>query len=363
MNKKIINLDQLRTFGERVKEKVNSLLSSANTWTNRNIYTEPVEKTGSGLGYMMKSSDSTTMMYASTTGGEHLFGGNNDGSETIKDYLRVGVNKLSYQTNGSIHNIYHEGHKPTPHEIGALQSQISYGASLKGSDKNGTPRHLVLINTKNVVDIGDEDLDLAICSDSAPIWWNGHSGYEVFTKGNPPEASEVSAVGAVDYSGGKNLNSVARSEIGCCMYTSNATYENNYPLEEAGSVLSMMSAYGAPNQMYTSYNSNRIFFRGSGRADENRRTSWAEVITSNNVVIPKWIPSLSGSLDNVKHSSMYWCATGRNSGIPHNYGYLLTMCADESVTPVQFFFGHGQPEGSVYLRYGWGEAYTAWKKV
>ena len=50
-----------------------------------------------------------TMVYASATVGEHLFGGNNNGTGEPTDFLRVGVNKLKYETGGKAYDIYHDG--------------------------------------------------------------------------------------------------------------------------------------------------------------------------------------------------------------------------------------------------------------
>ena len=57
----------------------------------------------------------------SSTDGDYLFGGKNvnDSSDFIKHYIRIGENKLQYNTTSGNHNIFHEGHKPQWSEIEA----------------------------------------------------------------------------------------------------------------------------------------------------------------------------------------------------------------------------------------------------
>ena len=66
------------------------------------------------------NANSRTMVYASTAAGEHIFGGNNNGTVEPTDFIRVGVNKLKYETGGKVYDIYHSGNKPTAAAIGAM---------------------------------------------------------------------------------------------------------------------------------------------------------------------------------------------------------------------------------------------------
>ena len=78
---------------------------------------------GGGVGFMTHRAnhpDSRTMVYASTAAGEHIFGGNNNGTGEPTDFIRVGVNKLKYETGGKVYDIYHTGNKPTAAAIGAM---------------------------------------------------------------------------------------------------------------------------------------------------------------------------------------------------------------------------------------------------
>lgn len=81
-----------------------------------------ITKTGTGAGFIISNGTSRTMMYASVTQGEHIFGGSNDGTNEVKDYIRVGTNMLNYTTVGNTYKVYHEGNKPTPADIGAASS-------------------------------------------------------------------------------------------------------------------------------------------------------------------------------------------------------------------------------------------------
>lgn len=78
-----------------------------------------ITKTGTGAGFIISNGTSRTMMCASVAPGEHIFGGSNDSTNEVKDYVRVGSNLLNYTTLGNTYKIYHEGNKPSPADIGA----------------------------------------------------------------------------------------------------------------------------------------------------------------------------------------------------------------------------------------------------
>lgn len=68
-----------------------------------------ITKTGSGPGFIISNSTGRTMMYASTTPGEHIFGGNNDSSNSVTDFIRIGPDVLQYTTGGRTSQILHSG--------------------------------------------------------------------------------------------------------------------------------------------------------------------------------------------------------------------------------------------------------------
>lgn len=68
-----------------------------------------ITKTGSGAGFIISNSTGRTMMYASTTPGEHIFGGNNDSSNSVADFIRIGPGVLQYTTGGRTSQILHSG--------------------------------------------------------------------------------------------------------------------------------------------------------------------------------------------------------------------------------------------------------------
>ena len=84
-------------------------------------------------GFIISNSTAKTMLYASSNVGEHIFGGNNDGTNQVKDFVRVGANKLKYETGGNVYDIYHAGNKPSLSALGAAASShgthVSYGGN------------------------------------------------------------------------------------------------------------------------------------------------------------------------------------------------------------------------------------------
>lgn len=92
-----------------------------------------VTKTGQGAGFVVSNSTSRTMVYSSSTAGEHIFGGCNNSTNEVTDYVRIGSNKLQFTTNSNTYDIYHTGKKPTPADIGAAAAShgthVSYSTS------------------------------------------------------------------------------------------------------------------------------------------------------------------------------------------------------------------------------------------
>ena len=63
--------------------------------------------------------------------------------------------------------------------------------------------------------------------------------------------------------------------------TANATFERHYPIEEAGILIVSGTINTRTNQIYQTFNSNRIFMRGAGESDF---TPWKELASINNVL-------------------------------------------------------------------------------
>lgn len=62
------------------------------------------------------------MMGCSNVAGEYVFGGGADNVTDYQNYVRIGNNKLQFQTGGSAYNVFHEGYVPTAATVGALPS-------------------------------------------------------------------------------------------------------------------------------------------------------------------------------------------------------------------------------------------------
>ena len=78
-----------------------------------------VDLNGSGAGFMVKNGTSRTMVFASQNKGEYIFGGSNDDTVQVKDFIRIGSSTLKYETGGNVYNIYHTGNKPSLDDLGA----------------------------------------------------------------------------------------------------------------------------------------------------------------------------------------------------------------------------------------------------
>ena len=91
------------------------------------------------------------------------------------------------------------------------------------------------------------------------------------------------------YLGTTDLNSIGDSLLGQQKGWTNATPESHYPVQEAGGLISILSAYNSTNQIYGTHNSNRWFARGAG-AGLSSRTSWREFafLDSNVASSSKW---------------------------------------------------------------------------
>ena len=74
-----------------------------------------------------KKGNNLLVVTTSSQDGDYLFGGKNadDNSDLIKDYVRIGNNKLKYNTSTGDHNIFHEGHKPTWSEVESKPSSFN----------------------------------------------------------------------------------------------------------------------------------------------------------------------------------------------------------------------------------------------
>ena len=100
-------------------------------------------KNGSGAGFIISNGTARTMVYSSTTAGEHIFGGNNNSSNEVTDYIRIGANKLKYKTGGDEYDIYHTGKKPSYSDVGAASAGHTHnyaGSSSAGGAANSATK-------------------------------------------------------------------------------------------------------------------------------------------------------------------------------------------------------------------------------
>ena len=72
-----------------------------------------------------------------------------------------------------------------------------------------------------------------------------------------------------------DLDSIGDSLLGQQSTSVRATPELHYPVQEAGGLISILSAYNSTNQIYSTHLSNRWFARGAGEGLSSR-TSWRE---------------------------------------------------------------------------------------
>ena len=77
------------------------------------------------------------------------------------------------------------------------------------------------------------------------------------------------------YLGTTDLDSIGDSLLGQQSTSVKATPELHYPVQEAGGLISILSAYNSTNQIYSTHLSNRWFARGAGEGLSSR-TSWRE---------------------------------------------------------------------------------------
>lgn len=102
---------------------------------------------GSGAGFVVANGTSRTMVFSSQNLGEHIFGGSNDSSNQVTDFLRVGVNKLTYETGGNVYNIYHAGNKPSASVIGAAPTNHASTATTYGVSSASNYGHAMASGT------------------------------------------------------------------------------------------------------------------------------------------------------------------------------------------------------------------------
>ena len=79
---------------------------------------------------------------------------------------------------------------------------LAYGTALYGSISGNTAnRRIAVIASHGGVDLGDTVSETAICSKSAPAWWNGSNSYKIYTEGNKPTPAAIGALGAKNANG------------------------------------------------------------------------------------------------------------------------------------------------------------------
>lgn len=114
--------------------------------------------------------------------------------------------------------------------------------------------------------------------------WN--PWYSIYHTGNKPTASDAGAFPASAAALTVNLNTLGATGSQGVYYqtlTANATAANGYPMQEAGTLLVTLSAYGC-QQEYTGFQSSRKFVRGlSGpwNGSNGPWYAWKEILNTN----------------------------------------------------------------------------------
>ena len=157
-----------RYFTEsEMNTKLNLKLSNAGGTITGAISTNNIiQFNKGGTGPVVANGTSRSLIYSSTTLGEHLFGGNNSSDSTaISDYLRVGINKLQYTTQGSTYDVFHVGHKPTWAEVDGKPSSFT-PSSHTHDDRYYTESEM---NTKLTAKVNTSDYALTTISKTLTI--------------------------------------------------------------------------------------------------------------------------------------------------------------------------------------------------
>ena len=188
--------------------------------------TGPIIKSGVGAGFAISNGTSRTMMYSSQTAGEHIFGGSNNSSLEVTDYIRIGANKLSYQTGGAVYNIYHEGNKPTSEHISDATSANTANKIVKrdasGNFSAGTITASLSGNAKTAT-------TLQTARNINGTSFNG-SGDITTAKWGTARTIELSGdvTGSVSVDGSKNATIATRRRHCICGQTTTADTTNCY---------------------------------------------------------------------------------------------------------------------------------------
>lgn len=159
-------------------------------------------KNGSGAGFIISNGTARTMVYSSTTVGEHIFGGSNNSSNEVADYIRIGANKLKYQTGENEYDIYHTGKKPTPSDIGAAASSHTHnyaGSSSAGGNANAAVKLATARSINGTKFDGTGDITTANWG-TARTLTIGNTGKSVNGGGNV--SWSLSEIGALPLTGG-----------------------------------------------------------------------------------------------------------------------------------------------------------------
>ena len=119
-----------------------------------------------------------------------------------------------------------------------------------------------------------------------------------------------------------NLDNVSGTYIFTNYYNVNATAANKYPIGEAGSLIVASTPYNSSNQIYHSYNSNRMFIR-SGKSSPTERSEWAEIYTTIKKPTAADVGALSTSGGNVTGSFGAKQLGVANSDSNNGYGISL----------------------------------------
>lgn len=107
------------------------------------------------------------------------------------------------------------------------------------------------------------------------VWHAGNDGAGSGLDADTVDGVQAAAFTRKDGSHLVDLNTINETSFVTCPTNASATPENNYPIKEAGGLMSIGAAYNSTNQIYGSYYSNRWFARGGGDSLTSR-TKWRE---------------------------------------------------------------------------------------
>ena len=165
-----------------------------------------IQRATGALGVAVGKTGQHAGLGISVTPGEYLVGGATDGGDTFSTYLRIGETTLTYSpADGTQYKIYHQGFKPTPADIGAVNKA---GDTITGAlSSTSTISATQFIATSNGagtnVKVGDDawfgDVNLPNTTQLMGVPDNT-KGYLIFGNGDSTALGR-SGTGALTYGG------------------------------------------------------------------------------------------------------------------------------------------------------------------